>query len=1210
MTCPACGSPNEPGRKFCGECGASLARLCPSCGAPNAATVRFCGECGQALVAGVASPGVGGAAPGPVTAPAAGGAASPSSPGSRQTERRVVTVLFADLVGFTARSDGIDPEQVRDFLSRYFTLARETIERYGGTVEKFIGDAVMAVWGAPVALEDDPERAVRAALELVDAVRHLGRQLGDEELQVRAAVLTGEAAVAVGVVGEGMVAGDLVNTASRLQSVAPPGGVLVGEATRRAAAGAIVFEEVGEQTLKGKAAPVPAWRALRVVAERGGAGRAEGVEAPFVGRDDELRLLKDFLHATSRERRVRLISVTGQAGIGKSRLAWEFLKYIDGVAEDIYWHQGRSPSFGEGITFWALGEMIRRRAGLAEGDDAATTLEGIAATLAEYVPDEAERRRIEPALLSLLGVGEAPPGGREELFAAWRTFFERIALQGTTILVFEDLQWADPGQLDFIDHLLEWSIGYPILVITLARPDLLERRPDWGAGRRNFVALSLGALADDAMRELLAGLVPGLPHAAVSTILQRADGIPLYAVETIRMLVEDGRLEEAGGSYRPVGDLGELEVPDTLHSLIAARLDTLDPADRALLEDGSVLGQTFSTAALAAITGQPESALEPRLRALVHREILHLDTDPRSPERGQFGFTQALVREVAYATLARRDRRAKHLAAARYFESLGDEEVAGVLATHYVDAYEAAPDGAEGEAVAAQARIALRAAAERAAALGSHESAIAYLERARAVSSDEAEAVDLLEQIGLAHMYVGHYEQAIATLQTAVDEQRRRGDRIAAARATVALARALAAAWRSAEAIPILRAAEAEVADLAPDPVVPELRAALAIAHANDSPAESRRWADLALDDAERTDRADLVADLLVTKGSTLAFSGRYHEGTALLEAGFRLAESNGQGRIAARAASNLVAAMIDADPRRAVEIGRQGITIARRYGFRPLMIGTLTNVIEASLPVGDWGWLERELETIRPDELEPVDRASILVGRSEIDAMLGHDTSTQLLEIRSIVEQSTDSSFMAAAAVGAALVALAERRFEDAWQAGLKASADSLNAPLALTTATRSAIRLGDLDRAREALRRLTDLGARGVANVVNRAALAAAIDGLAGDRAAAQIGFRDAWRRYREMGLSVSLAQSQLDCMSVMPAETLAAEAAEEARQIAEANGALALLRELERLEAREVSAPAPTRPGGVAGSQADDSPVRTAARPASGGDGASTS
>ncbi len=334
------------------------------------------------------------------------------------------------------------------------------------------------------------------------------------ELKLRAGVLTGEAAVTLGATNQGMVAGDLVNTASRLQSVAPPDTVLVGESTYQAASGAVSFEPAGEQILKGKESPVPAYRALRVVAQRGGIGRSEQLEAPFVGRGPELRMLKDFHLATAAEKRPRLVSIIGQGGIGKSRLVWEFLKYIDGVTEVVYWHQGRSPAYGEGISFWALAEMVRSRATITDAEEPAAARAKLAATLDEWITDEDERRWLEPRLLQLLGLdtGEADERpDRESLFAAWRVFFERIAERGVVILVFEDLQWADSGLLDFIDHILEWSRERPIYLITLARPELLDRRTDWGAGRRNFTSLLIEPLDADAMRELLAGLVPGLP---------------------------------------------------------------------------------------------------------------------------------------------------------------------------------------------------------------------------------------------------------------------------------------------------------------------------------------------------------------------------------------------------------------------------------------------------------------------------------------------------------------------------------------------------------------------------------------------------------------------------------------------------------------------------------------------------------------------------
>ena len=377
-----------------------------------------------------------------------------------------------------------------------------------------------------------------------------------------AAVLTGEAAVTLGAIGQGMVAGDLVNTAARLQSAAAPGTVLVGEATQRAASIAITFEPVDEQYLKGKAAPVAAWRAVRIVAQRRGRGREDRLEAPFVGRDAELRLLKDLFHATTRDRRVRLVSITGQAGVGKSRLAWEFLKYVDGVVDAVFWHEGRSPAYGQGLSFWALGEMVRSRADLLETDDEQTTRSKIGATVERFITDEDEARRVEAALLALLGVGDAPEGGSQGMFAAWRTYFERITGHGTVALLFEDLHWADSGMLDFIDHMLDWSLNVPILIVTLSRPELLDNRPGWGAGRRNFLALDLQPLDDAGMRELLGGLVSGLPEPAIRSIVTRAEGIPLYAVETIRMLVADGRLvARDDGRFEPAGELGDLADP-------------------------------------------------------------------------------------------------------------------------------------------------------------------------------------------------------------------------------------------------------------------------------------------------------------------------------------------------------------------------------------------------------------------------------------------------------------------------------------------------------------------------------------------------------------------------------------------------------------------------------------------------------------------------
>ena len=346
-------------------------RGCPSCGEPAVAGKRFCHACGFALS---------GTAPGSGPGRLAGAAGTVLDPGSEPVaERRVCSVLFCDVAGFTPLSEARDPEAVRELLSRYFGVARTVIGRYGGVVEKFIGDAVMAVWGTPEAAEGDAERAVRAALDLVAAVSELGTEAGVPELAARAGVVTGEVAVSLGAAGEGMVAGDVVNTASRVQTAAEPGQVLVDEATHHLVASAIGFAHAGEHALKGKAEPQRLWRATRVLSGVGGSQRVDGLEAPLTGRDAELRTVRELFHATAERRIPRLVLVTGPAGVGKSRLGWEFEKYADGLAQEVWWHRGRGLSYGEGVAFWALAEMVRQRLGIAEEDPAETAAAKLAA---------------------------------------------------------------------------------------------------------------------------------------------------------------------------------------------------------------------------------------------------------------------------------------------------------------------------------------------------------------------------------------------------------------------------------------------------------------------------------------------------------------------------------------------------------------------------------------------------------------------------------------------------------------------------------------------------------------------------------------------------------------------------------------------------------------------------------------------------------------
>src|SRR3984957_17848966 len=549
MMCPRCSAESPAGQKFCGECGTALTLACPSCGTASPPGQKFCGECGTPLAM-AARPG----------AVAAGGA-------GRVAERRVCSVLFCDVVGFTPLSEARDPEAVRELLSEYFDRARTVIGRYGGGGGEFIGDAVMAVWGPPAATEGDAERAVRAALDLVAAVGELGAEVGVPGLAARAGVVTGEVAVNLGAAGEGMVAGDAVNTASRVQAAAQAGQVLTDAATQRVAGSAIGFADAGEHALKVKAEPVRLWRATRVLSGVGGSQRVDGLEAPLTGRDAELRTIKDLFHAAADRRVPRLILISGPAGVGKSRLGWEFEKYADGLVADIWWHRGRCLSYGEGVAFWALAQIVRQRLGIAEEDQSEVAAAKLAAGLDRFVPDPTEHAYAGLRLGRLLGVaftGDSDEAlSPDELFAGWRLFFERLAAENPVILLVEDAQYADNGLLDFLEHLIDWVRGLPVYVLVFARPELGLVRPGFGAGR-NRSTLTLDPLDAASMDLLVDALVPAMPPAARSKITRQAQGIPLFAVETVRSLIDRDIVHPVERVYPLTGDVGVLAVPDML----------------------------------------------------------------------------------------------------------------------------------------------------------------------------------------------------------------------------------------------------------------------------------------------------------------------------------------------------------------------------------------------------------------------------------------------------------------------------------------------------------------------------------------------------------------------------------------------------------------------------------------------------------------------
>jgi class 3 adenylate cyclase len=589
---------------------------CPVCGRENASDARFCSRCGSALMA--------------------------AEPARR--ERKLVTVVFADLVGSTSRGEERDPEEVDAQLRAFHARVRDDLESFGGTVEKFIGDAVMALFGAPVAHEDDPERAVRAALAIRDWARE------QEEFELRVAVNTGEALVTLGTrpaEGEAMATGDVVNTASRLQSAAPVNGVLVGEQTFRATERVIDYREREPVETKGKAEPVRVWEAV-AARSRLGVDVSEESRAPLVGRERERELLVGALERVRAEREPQLVTLIGVPGIGKSRLVYELFSAVRDDRNLTYWRQGRSLPYGEGVAFWAFAEIVKAQAGILETDPVETVETKLRETVAELSPDEADW--VERSLRPLVGLPTDAGGrvSREESFAAWRRLVEGMADRRPTVLVFEDLHWADEGLLDFVDQLVDWTSGVPLLCVCTARPELLERRRGWGGGKLNATTIALSPLSDAEIHQLLVGLVGSdlLP----AELVHFAAGNPLYAEEYVRMLADRGLEEEV--------------VPETVQGIIAARLDALPLSEKTVIQDAAVLGKVFWSGSVAALDGGDRSALERCLHALTRKEFVRRERHSSVGDDDEFAFRHVLVRDVAYGQIPRAERAEKHRRAA------------------------------------------------------------------------------------------------------------------------------------------------------------------------------------------------------------------------------------------------------------------------------------------------------------------------------------------------------------------------------------------------------------------------------------------------------------------------------------------------------------------------------------------------------------------
>jgi class 3 adenylate cyclase/tetratricopeptide (TPR) repeat protein len=903
---------------------------CAICGQDNPGGFRFCGACGAPLAA-------------PPRAPA--------------EERRLVTVLFCDLVGFTARSDQADPEDVGALLRPYHTRLRTEIERLGGTLDKFIGDGVMAVFGAPVAHEDDPERAVRCALGMLAASAEL-------QLTVRIGITTGEALVRPGVARqtEGVV-GDVVNTASRLQGVAPAGGVVVGEATFRATSRLFDYQELGPVPVKGKADPVPVWRLL-AARSRTGIEAIRRAGTPFVGRKAELDLLEGLFERTLADRTVRLVTVVGEPGVGKSRFVSELATSVDDRPKLVTWRQGRCLPYGDGITFWALGEIVKAQAGILDSDPPAEVTGKLRAALDTLLPDPPEREWLRARLAPLLGIAgpDAVKAERDELFAAWRRFVEAMASDHPLVLVVEDLHWADPAMLEFLQHLVERSADLPLLIVATARPELLERHPGWGDGTPAATRIPLGALTDLEVARLVASLVGRavLPFGVQALLLERAGGNPLYAEEFARLLADQGLV--ADGEVATVPDI---PVPETVHGLIAARLDALAPEVRALVQDAAVVGRVFWPGAVAAMDGGGGGeAVQAALAELERKQLVQRSHTSSVQHQDEYVFWHALVRDVAYAQIPRAGRARRHQAVAEWVEAVAGERVgdlAEVVAHHYGQALTYARAANEPQALIDKlvepTRRFLVLAGDRTINLDLDRARAYYRQAVELGQPRDPERPHLLVRTGRVAFQSGDYPEAVAVYEEAIADLRASGD-LQGLGAT--LGRLATVLWNQGDT----RRANAVLTEaielLEREPPGPELASAyvrmagdrVVAGHAS----EALGWADKALALADELGGPPRIRPrALDVRGMARCDLGDFG-GMDDLRAGLALGLELGSGYDTAVLYSNLAEPVwLVEGPRAAMAVCEDGVDFAERRGLSEAAMWLRASTLGPLLDLGRW---------------------------------------------------------------------------------------------------------------------------------------------------------------------------------------------------------------------------------------------------------------
>ncbi|MEO8423414.1 MAG: adenylate/guanylate cyclase domain-containing protein, partial [Actinomycetota bacterium] len=716
-------------------------QVCPSCGAENPDEARFCMGCASPL----------------------------AEPAASHEVRKSVTVVFCDVTGSTALGELLDPETLRRVMTRYFDTMRTAIERHGGTVEKFIGDAVMAVFGIPHVHEDDAIRAVRAAVEMRDGLLDLNKELERDRgvtLISRIGVNTGEVVAGDPTTGQALVTGDAVNTAARLEQAATPGEILIGEETYRLTRDAVRAEPTDPIAAKGKAASVPAYRLDDVTA--GAAGHSRRLDARMIGRDRELALLGQAFERATTDRACHLFSVLGTAGAGKTRLVEEFASRVDAVATVL---RGRCLAYGDGITFWPVVELVGQAAGLSILD----APEDARRKLLSVIGPGERSERIADLVASLVGLSEtqAPV---EESFWALRRFLETLATRQPLLLLLDDLQWAESTFLDLVEHVAEWSRDAPILVLAQARPELRDDRPGWGGGVANATSILLEPLSEAETVVLVADLIgdPGAAAEVSERVSEAAEGNPLFVEEMVAMLIDDGYLVRGGHRWIATGDLSEVKVPPTVQALIAARLDRLDPVEHAVLERAAIIGKVFEASSIRSLANEELSGrVDEGLRALLRKDLIRPDRGDLDDEDA-YRFRHLLVRDAVYDAMPKALRAELHKAFADWLEREAgsarelDEFVGYHLERSYRYLEELGPVDDAGSAIAARAGAHLLVAGERAFGRGDLTAAERLLGRAMALlPDDDPGALSAAPSLAQAMYYGGQLERAMEYLDRA-----------------------------------------------------------------------------------------------------------------------------------------------------------------------------------------------------------------------------------------------------------------------------------------------------------------------------------------------------------------------------------------------------------------------------------------------------------